>query len=94
MNRRTPPPQAGEDINAPTLQELSDGLERLMQAEGADIAPDRTDVREDMESVVRAEGPVSNQLLELLAEWNKELEALDAPELKAPKRVRGPEIGP
>lgn len=44
--------------------------------------------------MVRAEGPVSNQFLDLLAEWNKELEALDAPELKTPKRDRGPEMGP
>lgn len=44
--------------------------------------------------MVEAAGPVSNQLLDLLAEWNKELEALDAPELKTPRRNRGPEIGP
>lgn len=42
--------------------------------------------------MVRADGPVSNQLLETLAEWNRELEALDAPELKRPQR-RGPEVG-
>ncbi len=42
-----PPPQAEEENQHPTPQELSDGLERLMMAEGADIAPDRTEVRED-----------------------------------------------
>lgn len=44
------------------------------------------------EEMVRADGPVSNQLLETLADWNRELEALDAPELKRP-RLKGPEIG-
>ena len=51
-----PPPQAGEENQHALLQELSDGLERLMKAEGAVIAPDRTDVREDMEKVVPAAG--------------------------------------
>ncbi len=59
LNRRTPPPlpsgapppQAGEETNLATRHELRDGLERSMKAEGAVIAPDRTDVREDREMV-------------------------------------------
>jgi len=43
----TPPPQAGEEIHRATRQELSDGLEQVMKAEGVNIAPDRPDGRED-----------------------------------------------
>ncbi len=51
-----------------------------MKAEGADIAPDDPDGSEDRK-MVRGAGPTSNQLLETLAEWEAELEALNAPEL-------------
>ncbi len=45
------PPQAGEDTLLPSLHELSDGLEQLMKAEGAVIAPDRPEGKEDRKMV-------------------------------------------
>ena len=54
-NRRTPPPlpsgapppQAGEERDGAPPQELSDGLERSMTLEGADVAPESPDGLED-----------------------------------------------
>ncbi len=48
---RTPPPQAGEDTLLATPITPSEGLERRPPGEGADIAPDRTQVREDWKLV-------------------------------------------
>lgn len=44
--------------------------------------------------MVPLEGDTLNSLFDTLADWNDQLKELDAPELTAPKRDRGPEIGP
>ncbi len=46
-----PPPQAGEERDGATPQEPSDGLERLMKAEGDIIAPKSPDGLEDSKMV-------------------------------------------
>jgi len=82
----------GKASNAttPTLIMLSDGLERLPPGEGANIAPDRTDVREDQERMARLEGETSNALFETLEDWETQLKQADQ-ELKRHKTdYRGP----
>ena len=51
------------------------------QPPAASARTESPDGLEDIERVVRGGGPTSNQLLETLAEWEAELEALNAPEL-------------
>jgi hypothetical protein len=59
---RTPPPQAGEETSRATLQELSDGLERSMKVEGANIAPESPHGLEDKEKMVPVGGSIKRLL--------------------------------
>ena len=56
-------------------------LRRGRQPTAASARTESPDGHEDRGEVVRVGGPTLNQLFDVLAEWNAELEALDAPEL-------------